>query len=111
MKATVSILSILAICIVFVGCSGNNISNELPENKTIYEKSVTFPIEGMSCMACVARIRKTLSGLEGVYEVTVNLENKNAVIKYNPQKITIDKIQQTINEMGYKAGKTEEIRK
>lgn len=105
MKTIISILSILAICIVFVGCSGNNTSNELPENRTINEESVTFPIEGMSCMACVARIRKTLSGLEGVNEVTVNLENKNAVIKYNPQKITIDKMEKAINQMGYKTGK------
>lgn len=105
MKTIISILSILAICIVFVGCSGNNTSNELPENRTINEESVTLPIEGMSCMACVARIRKTLSGLEGVNEVAVSLENRNAAIKYNPQKITIDKIEETIIEMGYKVGK------
>lgn len=107
MKATINIVSILAICIAFVGCLGNNTSNDASENRIIYEKSVEFPIEGMSCMACVARIRKTLSDLEGVNEVTVNLGNKNAVIKYNPQKITLEKIEKAINEMGYKAGKPE----
>lgn len=111
MKAIVGILSILAICILFIGCSGNNTSNDSPENTTIYEKSVKVAIEGMNCMACSARIRKTLLSLEGVNEVTVNLEKKNVVIKYNLQKIILEKIEKAINELGYKAGKTEEIKK
>ncbi len=58
----------------------------------------------MSYIACVAGIRKTLSGLESVNEVPVSLEDKNAVVKYDTQKITLENIEKTINEMGYKRG-------
>lgn len=71
------------------------------------EKEVTIPIEGMSCMSCVGRIKKTLSALEGVNEVKVSLQERNAVIKYDPEKITAKELQKSINDMGYTAGEPE----
>lgn len=65
------------------------------------EREVTIPIEGMSCMSCVGRIKKTLSSLEGVNEVKVSLQERNAVIKYDPEKITAEKLQKSINGIIY----------
>lgn len=75
------------------------------------EKEVTIPIEGMSCMSCVGRIKKTLSALEGVNEVKVSLQERNAVIKYDPAKITAEKLQKSINDMGYTAGEPQLAKK
>lgn len=41
----------------------------------------TLHIEGMMCEHCVARVKKTLEGIEGVEEAVVNLETKTAVVK------------------------------
>lgn len=37
-------------------------------------------IEGMMCQHCVAHVNKALSGIEGVEDVEVSLENKNAAV-------------------------------
>ena len=60
-------------------------------------------------MACVAKVKKTLSALSGINEVKVSLENKSATIQYNPQNISMDKITQSIDEIGYKAGTVKKI--
>jgi copper chaperone CopZ len=37
-------------------------------------------------------------------EVKVSLENKSATITYNPNYVSLNKIKQSINKTGYKAG-------
>ena len=68
------------------------------------EESVVIPVEGMSCQACVARVRKTLKGTAGVSEVRVSLEKHEAEIRYDPAKTSAEKLVPAIDEMGYKAG-------
>ncbi|MFO7612626.1 MAG: heavy metal translocating P-type ATPase, partial [Clostridia bacterium] len=41
----------------------------------------TLRIEGMTCMHCVARVRKALEGVEGVSVAEVSLEDKRAVVR------------------------------
>lgn len=52
------------------------ISNEKGE-KTM---KTTIKIEGMSCSHCTNRVQKALQAVAGVKDVTVSLENKNAVV-------------------------------
>ena len=40
----------------------------------------TMKIEGMMCMHCEARVRKTLEGIEGVEEALVSHEKGTAVL-------------------------------
>lgn len=110
MKAFYSTSIIALLITVLIGCSENSKKNQLSENEKFVGVSVEIPIEGMSCMSCVANVKKTLSDLEGVSEVKVSLENKKTTLHYNPQKISLDTIQQTINKIGYKAGKPQELK-
>ena len=73
------------------------------------EKKITIPIEGMSCMACVARVKKTLSAIDGVKEVDVSLQHKNATVKYDPKKVTPEQLKKAINKTSYKAGNPQEL--
>lgn len=66
--------------------------------------SVLIPVEGMSCSACVARVKKTLKKMDGVSEANVNLEKREAEIRYEPEKVSPEKLAKTIDELGYKAG-------
>lgn len=80
------------------------VKKEVSDTVTKMHERVVVPIEGMSCMACVGKVKNTLSELNGVNEINVSLENKNATFLYNPKQITIDEIEQIINNIGYNAG-------
>jgi len=96
--------SLLLLYMVLLGCAEN--INESKQTDIIQADyvSVEISIEGMSCMSCVANVKKTLSDLNSIKEVKVSLENKNATLQYNPNIISIDKIKQSINKIGYNAG-------
>lgn len=68
------------------------------------EKTVLIPIDGMSCGACAARVRKTLRAMNGVADVAVDLEHRNARVKYVAAKTSPDQLAAAINSLGYKAG-------
>lgn len=95
---------------LFLACSGNSSKNDFSKNQKTEEKSVKIAIEGMSCMSCVANVKKNLSSIDGVKEVKVSLQDKNATVKYDPKKVTIEQLKNTINKIGYKAGDTEELK-
>lgn len=66
--------------------------------------TVTIPIEGMACMLCVGRVKKTLKSRDGVLEVVVSLEHRNAHIRYLATQVSPAHLVEAINGLGYKAG-------
>lgn len=67
-------------------------------------KSVVVPIQGMSCGACVANVKRTLKSVEGVKEVEVSLENKQARIQFDAAKVKPEGLAAAIQKAGYKPG-------
>jgi copper chaperone CopZ len=65
---------------------------------------LVIPVEGMSCMACVARVKRTLKSTPGVIEAQVSLEKHEAEIRYDPSMISPEVLAKVIDAMGYKAG-------
>lgn len=61
----------------------------------------TLHISGMTCAACSNRIEKRLNRLEGVLEASVNLALEKANVTYDPDKIDIQLLDQTIQKLGY----------
>lgn len=57
-------------------------------------------VEGMTCMHCVGRVEKTLSAMEGVTSVAVDLESKIATLQLEAD-IADDVFISTIDEQGY----------
>ena len=43
----------------------------------------TFKVTGMTCAACVAHVEKSVSAVEGVGTVGVNLFMQNMVVEYD----------------------------
>jgi copper chaperone len=60
-----------------------------------------FTVEGMSCEHCVAAVTKTLTELNGVSGVLVDLSRKTAEVEFDPEKITEHKIKDEIEDIGY----------
>ncbi len=65
--------------------------------------NVTIPIGGMTCAACAQRIEKGLSKLDGVASASVNFATEKATVAYDPQKVRLSAIRQSIEKLGYKA--------
>ena len=68
----------------------------------IKDKEITIPIQGMTCAACASRIEKVVLKLDGVSQASVNFATEKLTTKYNPQKVRISQIKQTIIKAGYK---------
>jgi Cu+-exporting ATPase len=68
-----------------------------------YEKTtkVSIPITGMTCTNCAATIEKGLSETPGVEQADVNFGSEKASIAYDPDKVSLSKIKDTISELGY----------
>lgn len=66
-------------------------------------KEVSIPIGGMTCAACAKAVERAVNKLEGIESSAVNIATEKAVIKYNPEKIRLSEIKQTINKAGYQA--------
>lgn len=67
-------------------------------------ETVRIPVEGMSCVACAANIKKTLVAIAGVEDVEVHLGERHARVRFNSRQVTADKLVSAINGLGYSAG-------
>ena len=61
----------------------------------------TVPVIGMACSACSANIEKKLNTLKGVNSASVSLPGRSALIDFNPQVISLEKMKAEINALGY----------
>ena len=61
----------------------------------------TIPVIGMACSACSANIEKKLNTLKGVNSASVSLPGRLALIDFNPQVISLEKMKSEINALGY----------
>ncbi|RMD57320.1 MAG: copper-translocating P-type ATPase [Nitrospirae bacterium] len=55
----------------------------------------------MSCAACVRRIERALSSIDGVKDVSVNLATSRASILYDPRRVNLDSIRKSLTDTGY----------
>lgn len=67
-------------------------------------RTVRIPVEGMSCVACAARVKKTLKAISGVDEVEVHLGERNVRVRFDAQRLTPGALVAAITELGYSAG-------
>uniref|UniRef100_A0A8C6YDU5 P-type Cu(+) transporter n=1 Tax=Naja naja TaxID=35670 RepID=A0A8C6YDU5_NAJNA len=62
-----------------------------PEGKT-----VAFRVDGMHCNSCVFNIQSSLLALPSVSSITVSLQEKSAVVQYNPGLISLGALRRAI---------------
>ncbi len=66
-------------------------------------KTVRFKVEGMTCGGCVIGVRKVLTRLDGVSKADASYEKREAVVTYDPTKVTIQQMIAAIKTLGYTA--------
>ena len=77
---------------------------QTPKTQEARMRTVLIPIEGMSCMACAAKVTQTLESIKGVLKAEVNLAERNARVQFAPTQVPLSQIVAAINGLGYKAG-------
>jgi len=63
---------------------------------------VELDVEGMSCAACATRIESNLNKLEGV-EANVSYATEKASVRFEPRKLDVARLIETIRDTGYDA--------
>ncbi|MBA4372039.1 MAG: copper-translocating P-type ATPase [Thermodesulfovibrio sp.] len=63
--------------------------------------SITLPVKGISCAACVSNIEETLRSLPGVLSASVNFATEKAVIAYFPSLVGVRDFKRAVRDAGY----------
>jgi len=79
-----------------------NFMNGTNLNKINKIEKVTFPVEGMTCASCVARVEKSIKKIEGIKNVSVNLATEKATFEFDPGKVNVKEVADMVEEAGYK---------
>ncbi|OWK57189.1 Copper-transporting ATPase 1 [Lonchura striata] len=66
-------------------------------------KSVAIVVEGMTCSSCVQSIEQHLGKMNGIHNIKVSLEDKNALVIYDSKLQTPVTLQEAICDMGFDA--------
>ena len=65
-------------------------------------RRVAVPVTGMTCAACVRRVEKALSKVDGVSEASVNLATETATVEHGPE-VGIGDLVSAVERAGYGA--------
>ena len=62
-----------------------------------------FDVTGMTCASCVAHVEKSVSKLEGVKSVNVNLLTNSMIVTFNELNLSTDMLEKSVDSAGYEA--------
>ncbi len=63
----------------------------------------SIAVAGMTCAACSARVQRALEKTEGVRSASVNLMLENAVVDFDAELLSLDRLVEVIEDSGYGA--------
>ena len=61
----------------------------------------TFPLAGLHCAGCAARVEKSLNAQTGVVAASVNLAASTAAVEYDTMQTSPERLRQAVQEGGY----------
>lgn len=65
-------------------------------------KTAIFPVEGLHCAACAARVEKTLSRLDGVHAAACSFATLEARVEFDPALTSPDAMAAAVERAGYR---------
>ena len=66
-------------------------------------QNVTLKIDGMTCSGCVKSVTRVLSELDGVAQAEVSLENAQAVVSFDENKVQPAALVEAVEDAGFDA--------
>ncbi len=64
-------------------------------------EQTTFGISGMTCMGCVASVKKVLAGIPGVSKAEVTLQPGQAQVEFDAARTGVAQLKQAVEDAGY----------
>src|SRR5512133_942727 len=61
-----------------------------------------FPVQGMSCSSCASSIQTMLGAQPGIRTANVNLAGEQVLVEYDPEIVTLEQIEKTVDSIGFK---------
>ncbi len=65
---------------------------------------VTFTVNGMTCEGCVATVKETLAGIDGVIKYDVKLRENMAMVEFDPNVTSVSKIEAALKKTNFEIG-------
>jgi len=79
------------------------------EKATGKTEKAHITVTGMTCTTCAATIEKSLAKTAGVEQARVNFASEKAFIEYDPDRVNLGKLKDTISQLGYTAATRKSI--
>ena len=64
-------------------------------------QQVVLTVEGMTCAACPQTVQTALRDVDGVYEAEATLEPPEAVVRFDPDRTSIEALTQATKNVGF----------
>lgn len=102
-------VSIIAVAVIglagFATLGLSNIHADVPDVSVASAEAQTrvFAIENMTCPACPFTVKKAMSRVDGVKEVSVDFEARTATAIFDPTTANVQDIAKASTDVGYPA--------
>lgn len=96
------VLSLLLLGLLLTGCG----EKKNQQATSVNLETITISTSSIMCGMCVSTIEKTVSSVDGVKKVEVDLEKKTTTVKFDKSKLDIAAIEKSISNAGYDANET-----
>lgn len=87
-------------------CGSSQVTLTAPERFA----KLQLRVGGMACSFCVTSIGKALGRMPGVRSVNVNLAHEEALVEFDPRRVTPDALQRTLVDLGYTVRNPDRLR-
>jgi mercuric ion binding protein len=64
-------------------------------------QSVTLSVPGMTCAACPFTVKKALSKVDGVSEIDVSYEKREAIVTFDDTRTSLQQLTKATENAGY----------
>jgi len=89
--------------LLFTACNSENSKDEVIHVKASNLVKEKLDVKGMTCVGCEARIEKVILKETGVLKFKASSKNHSAVVEFDKSKTSVEKINNTLKEMGYES--------
>ena len=69
--------------------------------ETTASREISLSVPDVSCEHCVKTIDGALGALPGVDAINVDLASRTVRLRYEPAQVTLDRIEETLDDAGY----------
>lgn len=96
-KLIISAVTLVVVLSILI--TGFNVSTSSNEEST-KTKEVTLKIDGITCKMCSLTIKTALKKLDGVSDADVSFKDKEAKVKYDGDRVTVDQMLNAVESAG-----------